>query len=501
MTDNEKKSNSAEGVWRLCLAQAHEFIKAAEQLAATESFPHIVHHLSLLALEEIGKGNMVGASAISNQDSPWAEKALESHIRKLQWALWTPMTRIDPKDFADAKVLARDMHELRLSSLYVDPNSDLTELPPNKKITAERANAWLNVARSRLKLEEAHGLPSGEPDDLLKWFLDTMASDDRSKKYLLSKGFTDKYEMGADARAWASWAREEIDKIEREGAEILQAELARKAAPDGEHKPRWRAKATVYTPSHSIKSKILNLWNDKLGEVVEFVYTGKKDSFDLRLTLHDNTGITELNARATHLAKLSVACRNLGSIGYFWFQRPGYEQQLFREIEDFEHIDKTLLMEKPRPSFWGTGRAVALTEQHISHALECMLAFMPLTEAEALPIFRPYYDGLALVAKSDEYYSFDEMARQAFGASLGGALHEFAGWDGTPEKFAPTFHTAFTPFMPEKEHRDQMLHAISPQKPDPELTLWESLRSTKQMADLYLINVARRKWLERFEKK
>ncbi|MDP1701378.1 MAG: hypothetical protein Q8L53_10555 [Aestuariivirga sp.] len=124
-----------------------------------------------------------------------------------------------------------------------------------------------------------------------------------------------------------------------------------------------------------------------------------------------------------------------------------------------------------------------------------------MTESAALPIFMTYYEGLALIAKSDEYYSFDEIARRAFGASLGSALHEFAGWDGSPEKFEPTFHTAFTPFMPEKEDRDQMLHAISPKTPEPEITLWESLRSTKQMADLYLINAARRKWLERFEKK
>ena len=356
----------------------------------------------------------------------------------------------------------------------------------------------MNVARSRLKLEEAHELTSGEPDELLRWFLNTMAGDDRSKQYLLSKDFIAKYhEIGTDARAWASWARAEIEEIEQRSAEILKEELARKVAPDGEHKPRWRMKATIHTPSHSIRPKVLKQWNDKLGSVLELLYTAKKDSFDLRLTLHDNTGISELNGRATHLAKLTVACLNLGSIGYFWFQRPGYEHQLFRQVKDLERDDMTLLMEKPKPSFWGDGRAVALTEQHISRALECMVAFMPMTEDKALPIFGPYFDGLALIAKSDVYVSFDELARHAFGAILRGALHKFAGWDGNSHTFEPTFHAAFSSFMPEKDHRDQMLHTISPKEPHPKLALWERLRSTKQMADLYLMHVARQKWLAR----
>ena len=156
-------------------------------------------------------------------------------------------------------------------------------------------------------------------------------------------------------------------------------------------------------------------------------------------------------------------------------------------------------METPKPFFWDDDHAVALTEQHITHALECMLAFMTLTEEEALPIFKPYFDGLALLAKSDIFYSFNELARLAFGASLGGALHKFAGWDGSPENFETTFHAAFSPFMPDEEHRSQTLRVISPKELDRETTPWERLRSTKQMADLYLINVARNQWIERLK--
>src|SRR6187397_957383 len=40
---------------QLCLDQAQSFIEAAERLGT--GWPHIVYHLSLLALEEVGKAN------------------------------------------------------------------------------------------------------------------------------------------------------------------------------------------------------------------------------------------------------------------------------------------------------------------------------------------------------------------------------------------------------------------------------------------------------------
>lgn len=495
------ETRSAIDIYRLCLAQAHDFLEAAEKLSITEKYPHIVYHLGLLAMEEIGKGSMVFSNSVANADNSWVEKRLESHTRKLQWALWTPMGRIDPKNFEAAGVMAKNAHELRLSSLYVDPNSDFTDLPPKEIVSAERAASLLKLARSRLKLEEAREAPDETPDELLIWFLDTMASDGTAKKYLLSEMSIDKHnELGDDARAWVAWARDEIEKAERKGAEILQEELAREAAHDSTHKPRWRAKTTIYTPSHAIRAKILSFWNEKLGKVAELVWTGKKDSFDLRITLHDNTSIKALHDKASNLAKLFVACLNLGSIGYFWFQRPGYEQRLFKLIEDFEHPDMLVGFDRPK-SFWGDGRAVALTETNVTRALECFLAFAPMKWDVVMPIFQPYLDGLALLAKSDEFFSFDEMARESFRTSLGGALHLFAGWDGSEEKLASIFHDAFSPFLPEQKHREEMFSVLVRREGDPEIETWERLRATKHSVDLYLMYIARQKYLELIKNK
>ena len=475
---------------KLCLDHAQNFIEAAEHLG--EGWPHIVYHLSLLALEEVGKASMLCTRMINHPklDGSWIEQSLESHRRKLQWAVWSPMVRIDPADFAAARDFAERAHAMRLASLYVDSKTDLTDLPPSARVQRKDADQALALARARLGDERAHGTPSGEIDDLTQWFLDTMDDPYRSR-VILSKPFIAQFEaMNSDARAWASWAREEITRLDRESREILEAELARPGAPKGSAKPRWRANATVYTPSHSLRPKVLARWNDQI-TAVQLLWSGKKDQLILQITLHDNEPLPSLFGRLTTLAKLAVACLNIGSIGYFWFERPGFEQKMFKEIRDLE-LERPMEIQRGE-NFWDDGRSVALTDEHIDHAMHCMLAFAPLPEAEAQPIFEPYFNGLALIAKSDLFHRFDIVARQAFAYSLFGALRRYGGWSGKPEDFETTLHAQFEPFMPEQEHRDRMFKFLKPEG-DPAETPLVNLRSAKQLADLYLIHTGRRNW-------
>lgn len=65
--------------------------------------------------------------------------------------------------------------------------------------------------------------------------------------------------------------------------------------------------------------------------------------------------LTALGGRAVSLARLVVACLDIGSIGYFWFERPGFERQTFDEIRDLENHRR--LQVRRRESFWGDDRA------------------------------------------------------------------------------------------------------------------------------------------------
>jgi hypothetical protein len=57
---DEKRLHARE----LCLGQAQGFIDAADRLGGGPEWPHIVYHLSLPALEEVGKASMLSAGSI-----------------------------------------------------------------------------------------------------------------------------------------------------------------------------------------------------------------------------------------------------------------------------------------------------------------------------------------------------------------------------------------------------------------------------------------------------
>jgi AbiV family abortive infection protein len=158
----------------LCLENASELIAASDKLLEGNAHPHISYHLSLLALEEIGKGCMVAARSTvgTSRDSGWMDKWLSNHRRKLQLAIWSPINRIDPNDFEEARKFAENVHARRLASLYVDADADIADIRARNNVTIEDATSMLAPARSRLALEEASGGPSGDVDDTLKWYSD-----------------------------------------------------------------------------------------------------------------------------------------------------------------------------------------------------------------------------------------------------------------------------------------------------------------------------------------
>ena len=475
-----------------CLQHAGELIEASAKLLDGNAHPHISYHLSLLALEEIGKACMLGAKAVvgAGRDSGWMDKWLSSHPRKLQWAIWSPMDRIDPADFEEAKRFAESVHARRLSALYVDPDSVAPDVLPRDNVTTDDAASVLELARTRLNLEDTKGECPEEADEVLTWYLQTI-DDPEGSKCLFSKPFVAKFEELGDTRTWVVWAKAEMQRIETESADLLKAEMARSASEIENSQPRWQTQATVYTPSHSLRPKVLNYWNDKI-DIVKLIWTGKKDQFLLQITLPDAITVTAIHDKSAWLAKLVVACLNMGSIGYFWFQRAGFEQPFLKDYRDFENPDAAVRFEQPG-SFWGDGRAVALDERHMQHVVQCMLTYARLSNDEAEPIFRPYFDGLAFIAKSDAYYSLDDLARRAFASALAGALHRYGEWDGTQDSFWQKLHLAFEPFMPEQDHRDQVFDSLKAD-PNERRTSLENLRNAKHLADLYLVHIAANRW-------
>jgi AbiV family abortive infection protein len=480
-----------------CHAHATDLINAAARLLEDPATPNLAYHLALLALEEIGRARLIGGRAAlgSARDSAWVDKWLSNHSRKLLWALWTPFGKIDPANFSEAKIIAERLHAQRLAGLYVDPTA---EGPlPREAVSLDEAQSVIDLARSLLpvtdKAEEIE--VDARPTAILEWFLETL-DDPEGMRQLFSPPFLAKYEeLGGDAARWGEWAKGEFERFAAQADAVMRRELLRRPGSDSGEQSKWRVRTRVYTISHALPPKVLKYWNDRI-DIVKLVFTGKKDEFLLELPLTDAVILPDLYDSALAMTKMMLAFLSIGSIGYFWFEKPAFTRRVFEEIKDLDQ-PKLKLEIGPRLSFWSSGRAVAMTEQHLQHTIECVSTFAPMGDKAAEPIFGPYFQGLALIAKSDVHISTDELARVSFITTLRASLRHYGAWDGEETSFRDALDRAFRPIIPEAEHRAVMFAALDPISGGAQ-PISEGMVSAKHLADLFLIRTASDRWQQSF---
>lgn len=480
---------------QLCLEHAADLVASAERLLPGNGFPNIAYHLAILALEEIGKAGMISSRAVvgTARDTDWMNKRFDDHVWKIQWAVWTPSLagRIDPKQFEEARQFAQSIHARRVKGLYVDPDADDASMtPPRAAVSAAQAESAVNMARARLSMEIATGTPdlSAQNDDL-KWFLDTVNSEIGSKR-IFSQQFIDKYqELGGDTPAWVVWARSEFEKIEKDETAHIQRELARLPSEPRASKPKWVIKVRLFTPSHSVRPKVLTFWNKQVGWA-KLVSTGKKNELLLELALADSFSAHNIFDAGFSASKLCIAALNLGSLGFFWYELPRQTSRYYESIKDLDAPAMDVAIGRGA-GLLGDWKQGALSEKNLRHAIECMAAFGTMSDADASPIFGPYLQGLVYLSKSDIHLSCEIQARDAFIETLRSASKHFGDWDGNPKTLIMSLHRVFESIIPEQAHRDLLFAVVIPPHRSSEGSFADAV-SAKRLSDLYLVLVADR---------
>jgi AbiV family abortive infection protein len=480
----------------ICLSHADDLIRSAERVLH-DGYPNIAYHLAVLALEEIGKAGMiVSRAAIGDaRDNNWMDKRFDDHIWKILWAVWSrgmSGQRIDPKDFEEARKFAKSTHSRRLAGLYVQADADPSAaISPRDAVTLRQATTYIKLAQSRLKLERNYSaVVEGEARGSLMWFLDTIQTE-RGSARMFSKSFVDKYaELKGDAQAWMTWARAEFEKVSVEEREHLQRELARvPSTPDGgAHK--WTIKIRLYTPSHSIRPKVLTLWNERVGWSKLLAVSNKKNELILEMKLSDTFKIENIYDVGLSSSKLCIVALNAGSLGFFWYELPTQTSRYYESIVDVASPEMGVSAERP-PSLLGDWKQGALNEKNIQHAVNFLYAFGKMSDSEAGPIFFPYLQGLTMLSKSDIHFSGLDLARNSFLQALASACGHFGDWDGKAESFVPSLHRAFEPIMPDIAHRNQIFEVLPGSYRSKEGPFADAV-SAKRIADLYLVMVADR---------
>jgi AbiV family abortive infection protein len=488
---------------RLCLEHARDLIASAERvLGGDNAHPNIAYHLGILALEEIGKAGMISARAVGKKglDASWIEKRLDDHVWKLMWAIWSPSLltgEIDPKSFEEARRFAESTHARRMAGLYVDYAEGSASVPPRYAVSLDHAMSVVNLSKTLLDLETAKGARNpDEGGEDLEWFLATV-NDELGQRRLFSQPFIQKHqEFGGNTREWVRWARGEFAKVAESEKEHLQRELTRQS---GEGKPKWLMKVRLQTPSHSLRQKTLNFWNDRI-EAVKLRTAGTKNNdLLLEMTLNDHVKVDGLFDFGLAFSKLHIVVLNIGTAGFFWYEISGQTEAYYESIQDLgaPHMKLAIGRLSGLPAEWSENlpgekkrRRVPMEEAHLNIAMMGLGVFGSMPNEEAEPIFGQYLSGLTLLSKTDMHLSLEGQARDAFLKALRRAMYRFGDLQSEDADLLPALHLAMATVIPEEAHRDQVFAQIEA----PGNVSIGGAVAAKRAADLYLALVARRLW-------
>lgn len=431
---------------KVCLQNADDLLKAAK-ISLEAGIDHASFHLSLLALEEVGKMEME-ITHIMSIIHPKAEPIVynfdvDDHERKIFWAFWghsfgrEKQTKLLVDTDQD---LARKLHNSRLLYLYSDPRNPQHWSELMEKGEAERLYKLVEV---RLKLENSKGDLTAEdinePDENLEWFLKAQ-EDDQKKREIWGDKSQEKLLELKDVKKWILWLREIYEKNEKEMREYTQKELERKQPSlDKRLDPKWKISIEIITPSHSIRQKNLNKFNDG----VDWIKLKFKDSHTLIIdfTLSKNIQIQSLWGHGWGVTRMFVAALNIATNGFFWWNIKRDPSRYYNSIWDLENNAGVNVELNPRLEMNWQERRLVLREFDLTFT-SIILSYLANCHTEMKENHIDLYvAGLSLLAKNDIHLRLEMNAFEQFFKALKTAMIDNNDWD-TKEPFENSYQKA-----------------------------------------------------------
>jgi hypothetical protein len=252
--------------------------------------------------------------------------------------------------------------------LYADPSVPLL---PSEKIKREEADNLVGMARIRLNMEDAQEPASFHVTDELRWFLQA-GDDPERRQQIFGKRSLEKLTELGNARAWVGWLRQVYQDHDAQMQALIQKEINRTPANDRKSaKPKWRITFRIYSHSHSIRQKALNVWNEHT-DCIRLNATGerrfsknKKDEIVATINLDDSVPVGALWHFGWDIARSLVIALNMGTRGVFWWYVPSDTEGWYDEIWDVENNAGVRITEGPKLEIgWGN---LVLTDRDISY--------------------------------------------------------------------------------------------------------------------------------------
>lgn len=481
-----------------CLANAHDLIRVAKRALDDERLPNVAYHLSVLALEEIGKSCLVGMrpfATMRKEDTTFIDSRLDDHVFKLFWALWTPSFRrghVSKDEWDSVHGMASVIHENRLTSMYVDFPLDGSE-PTAAKIDEEQARTILGLAEARLGME---GMADWDRLDLspgsdLHWFIQASDEPEKRKLILGQKSFEKLGELRSTVD-WVSWLRAQSEQADAEAAAYLKQELERSGHDaDDLGEDKWRLRFRLHSPTQSVRNSAIKEWNSWSNFIALATIQNNPHALDIQLTFREGMPFQALGNTAYRVARTFLAALNIGSVGFWWWQP-------LRQLDHFHETITDLkapagMMSDFRIHSWPKfeWKREALKVPELNRVGLCFGMAMQLPEDIYAKVIETYLTGIALIGKSDLHLNFVIQAAERFVACLMEAMRHFGNWDGDEVTIEPAIRSFLSRIDGEANNLDELIaitRTLRTGKADPAVVTMERAAMFKVLCDAYLIN-------------
>jgi len=443
---------------KACIDHARALLESARAVHAA-NHPNVAYHLAALALEEIGRRELIKVQPLASRhpDSPaWAAKHTQDHIRKLFWCFFggaLACQRLTGKAPEELTGMATFIHSTRLAGLYVEHDEDALSIP-EEAITAEQCSKLIDLATARLEMAEAEKLRDEVPDEeieLQSWFL-KLTEDTGKRRMVFSGSSMAKLAELKDARAWVTWLKEQFDKADAESRAAVEEELRRsRNLPTEGKKDKWRLRIRVISASHSLRGKELTKWNKSIDWIKLAV--AKKNQLIFELILKDNVPVEALWSFGWGLARHFVVALNIGTMGFWWWRMP---EQISRYYDSLHDLEKNMEVGVERsPALrvdWGQNRV--LTAEDLDRVAACFTALPGPHERDQHMAFNYYIGGLTFLSLNDIHWQCESTVFRNFFECLKALMAENGDWkEGT--SFRDSMLRFLDDMFPKMDERDQ----------------------------------------------
>jgi AbiV family abortive infection protein len=407
-----------------CVRNARCLLDSAKDLSHDDSRLHIAHHLTILALEEIGKGVIVLIHGEALTDKlGW----LDDHVKKIFWALWSfalSKKSVSSSEIATLKHAARGMHEFRLRALYVDVAREKNEI-----VDRALLDSLLAITEARLSSEEiAHPAELTSDEKLiLDWFL-AHGDDPRVQSIMYSSESFDYLDSAqGNVRAWIKWIKDKHEYWEQFNLELAKKEMSRVPQEQDTKVPKWRIVVRLQALAHTMTQKVLVEWNKQKWHITLSGGSGQKE-LRVQIIFPKQIPLEHLWAVAFSDVMAFVAALNIGSRGMFWWYTPDFTTEFYESLYDVETNAPFKINASPSPApVWDKTEPI---NKHDIINIQAVYIYIQNSQKHDPVIFHRYLRGLALLMKSDLFHPFAGDCIQEFYLALQAFFKQQGFWDG-----------------------------------------------------------------------